>query len=339
MGKKTKGTRWRTRLSIAALASLLTLLAGEVGLKILGRFSPEPDAYVGDHEDAASLNFVPDPEVGWRMKPEVSFSWSTEQRSIVYRSDSEGYRISAEAPRPSGVDGRTIVFVGDSFTWGTGVTFEETFAAQVCEAFEGAMPRVLAMPGYGVDQAWRSLVVAGLDPKPDLVVFGLYPDDFGRSLQAYRWKERFNKPAFRRSESGLVRRTASDRPGALFRALDERSNLFTLGKQTWRLLGRSLPVGEWWHLNAAILDATRAVCEEHEVPVLFVHIPEKRWRAFPSLSGYFEENGAAFLDLHAASEQPPKGAYFETDQHLSPTGHRWVAEQIVRWIEESRVLD
>ena len=57
---------------------------------------------------------------------------------VHYRFDADGFRESSAVPMP---DGRTILFIGDSFTEGMGVAPDESFPAVTCDrlARQGAL--------------------------------------------------------------------------------------------------------------------------------------------------------------------------------------------------------
>ena len=105
----------------------------------------------------------------------------------IYFSSAEGLRSPrtgiAFARQPAR---RRIALVGDSFTFGLEVRYEETWGHQL-ERILGDGTQVLnfGVDGYGVDQAvlrYRKDVVAW---HPDLVILGVIHDDFRRTLCVY----------------------------------------------------------------------------------------------------------------------------------------------------------
>jgi hypothetical protein len=321
----------RKALLLLAAAGL-AVAAGEGGLRALGLARPDPFTYVGEHENRPSENFVPDPLTGWRMRPSHSFHWEVEGRPILYRSDAEGFRTASEGAPPSGE--KRLVVAGDSFAWGTGVAYEETFAARLARDLGGWSLLNLAMPGYGLDQIWLSVRHVGIPADPGLVVVAIYAEDLERCRRAFRTKEGFNKPVFKLDAGALVSRTSLDRPSSLVRWLENHSRLFTAWRGLVRRAGRYVPFGEWWSLNEAILDAIRADCAAAGVPVLFVHVPPKDWRSFPTLARYMRRAGADYVDPVAIRSDPPDGAYSGVDSHLSAPGHRLFAQWILERVDQ-----
>ena len=59
-------------------------------------------------------------------------------------------------------------------------------------------------------------------------------------------------------------------------------------------------IGQWWHLNRAIIDQMRADCAAADVDLLFLYVPTVRWREFPMLERHLESVGAGFIDLRGS---------------------------------------
>jgi hypothetical protein len=75
------------------------------------------------------------------------------------------------------------------------------------------------------------------------------------------------------------------------------SSLWRLVRLADRTLAHRYAHGEWWYLNAAILDMIREDCRKANVPVLFIYIPSREWGAFPSMRAYMASHQANFIDL------------------------------------------
>jgi hypothetical protein len=105
----------------------------------------------------------------------------------IYQSSAEGLRSARAGIALARVPARhRIALVGDSFTFGLEVPFEETWGHGL-ERILGDGTEVLnfGVDGYGVDQAvlrYRRDVVAW---HPDLVILGIIHDDFRRALCVY----------------------------------------------------------------------------------------------------------------------------------------------------------
>ncbi len=317
----------RVALAVGALVAELLLI--EAALRLFGLMPPEPRAQAGEHAERERKNFVADPELGWRMRPGTSFRWRTEGQEFPFLADARGFRIDERPDAPAAPTGAPrIALVGDSFTFGTGVIFADTFGAKLAAAL-GAAAENRAQPGFGVDQMWRTAELEVLrESPPDLLVVGLILDDFERTRHAYRQTEGFSKPRFRVADGRPVRSGPEDNLRGLERFLDEQSRLFTLGEAVMRRLGEQHGIGDWWQLNAACLAALFDAAGRARVPVLVVHITTVAgWRPFPALRELVDgvAPSVALVDLAEEWATPPEGAYYPLDGHLNATGHAALA--------------
>jgi len=104
---------------------------------------------------AASVAATFDPEVGWAYLPNHSTvsTFGSDERKITSHFDAIGARVRAPGIThdPSTP---TALFVGDSFTMGHGVTYEESFVGQL-EKMEGFPYQVVdvGVQGFGTDQS------------------------------------------------------------------------------------------------------------------------------------------------------------------------------------------
>jgi hypothetical protein len=139
---------------IAVAASVaLTLLALELGLRAIGK----PFAEDWEPQEYARAQF--DPEIGWTYRPNQS-SWvnfvSGQPPVLVYHNEigarvrSEGIHFDRTVP--------TLILVGCSYTFGFGLSYDETFAGYL-ESIPSFPLQVvnLGVEGYGTDQSMLML--------------------------------------------------------------------------------------------------------------------------------------------------------------------------------------
>ncbi len=318
------------RCVLLALAFAVMLAAVEVGLRLNGYPAPQPRTYPGEHAPRPSAHFVTDPHLGWRMRPGARLEWVVEGRAHELLSDDKGFRIGAR--ERSGT--RTLAVLGDSFAWGAGVAFDETFAAQTADRIEWRV-RNFGLPGFGVDQIAETLRRAALPERPDLVLVAIYAPDFERSLNAFRVTEGMSKPVYRLHAGELVLRTADDTPRGVGRWLDEHSWAFSAAKLASWQLARRWPHGEWWELNRAFVERMIADCRAANTPLAFVHIPTTSWRTFPAFGELCASHGVPWLDPAKEGGERPAGSYYPVDKHLTAAGHAWLAERLAPWLRSS----
>lgn len=302
------------------------------------RLLPVTHTYVGDFENRESRNFLADPRIGWRMRPNIRFNWIIEGRQLPYVANRQGFRSDFDFEAEPGR--RVIALVGDSFTFGTGVAVGNTYGALLDRRI-GSGVRVYnyAQPGFGIDQMWMSVRHLALAVKPLLIVVGFVDRDLDRSLNAYRPAEGFNKPTFVRDDGTLRPQRISDRPHPVLRDLTANSAIWRLGRLLFRQLGMRFGIGEWWLRNRAIFEAIKADAERAGVPVLLLRIPLKKPDAFPVLARFAREAGMPLLDLGSPSvARPSEPIHFRRDHHINDAGHRFVYEKLYRWIRDRRLL-
>ena len=125
--------------------------------------------------------FVPDGSLGWTVGP------SRQSKDGLYFSSSEGIRSAG--PNVSYATRSVmhrVATVGDSFTFGLEVRFEDSWAARL-EQLLGSQVQVLnfGVDGYGVDQAYLRYSRDVRQWHPELVLLGFIRHDLYRSLVVY----------------------------------------------------------------------------------------------------------------------------------------------------------
>ena len=194
---------------------------------------------------------VADPELGWTIAPnrtsgdynldfvrrvlaqrraECADGAPTAPRPAEETRDREIYQSSAEGLRSARAGTvlareparRRIALVGDSFTFGLEVRYDQTWGQELARILgDGTQVLNFGVDGYGVDQAvlrYRRDVVAW---NPDLVILGIIHDDFRRALCVYGFlcfpgsEIPFAKPRFV-SDAEKPVNTPLPAPGAIF---------------------------------------------------------------------------------------------------------------------------
>ena len=262
---------------------------------------------------------VADPVLGWRLAP-----------SVHNRSNSSGFRSNREFE--VGSPGKyPVALIGDSFTFGIGVEYDQTFGSILESRLHGAPVYNFGMLGFAMDQMWQTLRREALPLRPSLVVVSFISGDFSRTPEAYRPWEGFNKPVYKLNGGELVLRTAADRPNFLFRFIDEHSSLWRASRLAARTLSHRIPLGEWWYLNRRSWMKCAPIVKSRGVPLLFVYIPTEEWTRFPALRSYMQSVHANFVDMTEGNLLPPTGTTLP-DGHLNAAGNRYLADAIAQWV-------
>jgi len=318
---------------LAVLSVFASLALGEFVARWVPRFEPKPRWFVGDRVSHEGEHFLHDSLTGWRMRPGYSFDWTVSGRQSNYRSNREGFRSARE---PGADSGRAeVVLIGDSFTFGSGVEYDETFGARL----EAALPRIvvwnLGMPGFGLDQIYRSLRYQVPSMDPVLVVFVFIDDDLRRSFTSFMEQWGVSKPMFVLEGDTLREATPHDRPPWVVTYLERHSWLWTAGRSILAALAYKRPDADWWQLNAAIIRASVAEGHRQGLPLLFVRLPQdpRLHPEFALMRSLMDSLHADYLDLADSARGMTRTIHLERDNHLSPEGHQYVANVLEQWIQ------
>ncbi len=307
-------------------SSFFMLLLAEGLLRLYPPFRPVPRTYVGEYENRPHRygHWVADPLIGWKLRPHLELDG--------VESNAQGFRSPRDLDPNQPC--RRIAVAGDSFTFGAGIRYDKTFTSLTEASVPGSCVDNMGMPGFGLDQVWQTVRTQALPLHPRLVIVAFITEDFARSEEAYRTTEGFNKPTFNLVNGRLVPETARDRPNSFVRFLQHHSSLWRVTRLANRAIARYYPYGEWWSLNAAILDGIQDDCRRAGVPVLFVYIPTRQWQTFPSLRAYMASKRANFMDLSQGQFAVTPDMYLG-DGHLNEKGDRQVANALLDWLNRN----
>lgn len=119
-----------------------------------------------------------DPQLGWSYNPSTSYYGV--YNGIEHHFDDHGNRVKLANWKTS-LNSPKIVFVGDSVTFGTGLTFEDSFVGQFERVFNQKYKTNievinLGVQGYGTDQSLIKLQQQIAELKPVAVVYTFIPD-------------------------------------------------------------------------------------------------------------------------------------------------------------------
>ncbi len=192
-------TRRLQSLSLALIAGVvLAGAAGEValyfatgrarnGMPVIGNMPLLPYRLDAENITAwlagsqASSYIVPDPNLGWSIRPDYKDS--------LYETNSQEIRISRGrlvAPQPAPGTIRILAF-GDSFTHCDDVTNDQTWETWLEEGEPGLEVVNLGVPAYGTDQAFLRWRQKGPGVSGQIVILGILPENMCRNLGIIRY--------------------------------------------------------------------------------------------------------------------------------------------------------
>ena len=212
-----------------------------------------------------------------------------------YAFDADGFRISDTPPATAGV--RTVLFLGDSFTQGFGVSGSEAFPATTCDRLRarGITARCLnaGVTGFGTTHELRLLVkvLQRDDLAIDAVVFQVCPyndlrdnwEDGGFGVEEGKLAV-WNPP---RVPIGVWLRDA-----LLDNRLARSSRIVTLAANAWFA---SFPADEksdasTFELERRLLDEVVATAQGRGIPIVLL-VAVTSWEADQVSSQFYDEPG------------------------------------------------
>lgn len=169
-------------LFLSGPSLVLALFAGEGILRIVA--APQP-GYI-------RIFRVPDPQLGWRLTPNVTFLYRIAEEDVTVQYNSTGWR-DREHPKPLTEDTDRILVLGDSFMEAYSVDLEDTFHSRLEQLFADEQYRVetinLGVAGYGTLQEYLAYEHHGRHFSPKLVLLAVFiaNDVNNNSLELERW--------------------------------------------------------------------------------------------------------------------------------------------------------
>lgn len=322
-------------VAVGCVSILAVLGLAEVGFRLWGSYEPSPRLFPGEIQTEDDP--YADPLIGWKLQPSARIPEHQAEYSVTYQTNPQGFRSPYDFAQPK--TERRIAFVGDSFTFGSGVADDETFVALVDEALPGTQVFNYGIGAFGIDQMWMTLRHYALKHEPDAVVLAFIRSDLERSMTAFRdghiWR---SKPTFTLDGGKLRRLTAEDRPTGLWWRALRRLRLMELWRRTDASLSRSRPWARHWRLNGALLAAMKADCDAAGVPFLVVHLPVNRRHDFPLLESGMASLGIPARDLAPLFPRESDALFYPIDHHFTAQGHRLTARLLIEFLADQELL-
>jgi lysophospholipase L1-like esterase len=292
---------------------------------------------------------VPDAFIPYKRRPLSRVTGRTDEFDFDYQHNSLGFRDTEHTiEKPPAVF--RIVALGDSFTYGVGAAFEDTYLVQLERLLNEHRSRTtpvevikLGMPRYFPEPERLVLEHYGLQFKPDLVMVAILPNDI---VDSYLGLEAIG-PA---PEGFLLSRQA--------RRLGETGTWLSMHSRVMRILlgrwaafvsERERPV-HWadvykdggfherdWRAVESELERMQELTRQHDAHFVVVSIPQHGpWndeRTYPErrLARWSAAHGAVLVPtlaaVRAASAQ--QVLYWQKDGHCNRAGYTVIAQAIV----------
>ena len=147
------------KLLLLLVSTVVTLGMVEVALRLFTPPPPPPESTLRTFTEH-------DPELGWRGVPDARGTFQTHDFAIDVALNEGGWRDDA----PGSAGGRTIILLGDSYSWGYGVERGEMFADLLEDLLPATDVRNFGISGFATDQELLVLRKHGLLLHPDAVI-------------------------------------------------------------------------------------------------------------------------------------------------------------------------
>jgi hypothetical protein len=185
------------RGALAVGGVLLALALAEVGYRVIDPFPYFRESEVNRTEHGNLTEYHP--LLGWRGVPGGRARFTTKNASVWLEHNAEGFRdVEPEERSP---EKPAIVFLGDSFTWGYEVEFDQMFVSLLRKRRPDYELFNLSHRGYGTDQ--ELMIFRDWSSKRRLhrVVLMFAENDVADNNSG--WRNRKPKPRFELGEGGL----------------------------------------------------------------------------------------------------------------------------------------
>ncbi|MFH1737727.1 MAG: SGNH/GDSL hydrolase family protein [bacterium] len=265
--------------------------------------------------------------------------------------------IVVETPHVPALDGKMVLFYGDSFVLGL-TPMDKKIPQQLDRLLPNHTVLNYGVGGYGVDQIYLRFKETYQAYARPVILFGILTTDMDRCVLSIRTGQ---KPYFKLIDNELVLSgiPVHSRPNAWIKENPPqiRSYLCALLIQKLRMFSRH---GNWFEssykreekqqLNSRIIQEVIRICRKESLPLMFVlfytqnELGKNGWRA-GFLKEIFSRAGVPYVDTEAVFIEAAQRLscdisdfYMPRDGHPSELGNTVVAEEIAHNLSKINAL-
>jgi len=327
-------------------AAILIIAVVEGGVRFL-RLAPPLLAEYTAYADDPWLPHKP------RPMSRITGRNATDEFFYDYRHNSIGFRdVEHQREKPAGVF--RILGLGDSFTYGAGAAFEETYLYQLEKKLNnrpGARPRIEIIKA-GIPRFWPEperllLQLYGLRYSPDLIMVAFLANDVLDTFEGIH--------ALRVTKDGALRTGEAEQLGDFGAWLYIHSHAARIvlkilkTRQAPRPDEVNRPDGyheKDWRQVEKEYEKMIALARQIKANIVFIHIPQMAppddRAAYPArrLSVWCEKRNVLFIDVMPAMKEAARTRkiYYPKDGHCTPEGYAVIAEAINAELINKRIV-
>ncbi len=283
---------------------------------------------------------VYDPVYGKRFKKNFSTIRIAPEFNIELTTNEHGYRDISYASLPD----KPILFLGDSFTMGYGVSDEETFPSLVRKALDEkygkhALSVINAGIGDNGNGRWlKFLQLEGKKYNPRFIVLQICENDFidNQREDFYRLKNEYDleelivpPKSFARKTQDIVDRVPYIPNSYIFGLIRQVRYTMLTEKWLWGEESRDLERNDL--LTYRIVEDLVELCRKEKWPLLVVFVGETG-REFKHFTSMLDKLDVPSLVTPDAQERPD--LFFKIDGHWNRSGHQLAATLIMNKLHE-----
>ena len=345
-GGKNRMKKFFQNFGLMLFSTLIACAIGEVALRC---FFPQKlgTQQFSNHKD---LGLLPVPnQNGFYLYPGV-YNYTYTNDESARRITSKGKTIAAN---------KTVMLIGDSFTYGIGVNDHETFAYQLQDKLKADGVQIVncGTPGKGTDYALKYYKVFKEEVKPDVVIYMSHFNDLQDNFREYYYDRGSGvELKEKKFDAAFYNRKKSISKSKVYRWFSRNSHLFSLIKSfvvTVMMPAHVIAYEEDFENKDAndfttlILDNLKVELENDGVEFYTFYIPHendmKVLKAENKLRGpeaffknYCDGNEVkfkSFTDEMVNRSKTIEELYLE-EGHWTPKGHAMAADILYEYLQE-----
>ena len=288
-----------------------------------------------------------EPIMGWALSPNFNID-NMRIPKTIFHTNSKGIRGVSEYAYQKQATKKRILILGDSFTFGIGVSDNETYPYYMEKMSSGLEVLNFGVSGYGHDQMLLYLKEAGIRYKPDIVILGFVYSDLSRNM--LKFNNKYPKPKFVLVGNKLQ---LTNVPVPTISSIISQE-IFRPKIIDWFLMIQAA-YGDKKHFNKekqqlaeAIFDEMLKTIKECKAKPLFVYIstpraidkndPKEEKPSEDSFEQFCRERSIPYLFtrpyFNAAIQ---KGIHLKKDGHWDAQGNQIVAQAIAEYLSNGKM--